>query len=529
MFTGIIRYKGVITEIHTDEKDMLEVSILADIEETLKIGDSICVNGICLTIIHINNHTYTFQVISETIRKTTVGWWKTQDVVNIEISPRVTELSVDGHILSGHVDTIGTIVDIRDNVFFIKYPEELSSLIIDKGSIAIDGVSLTISSCFHTIFTVSIIPLTLRWTRFGTYTLGDKVNLEGDLRLKKKDKWYNDSYIGRYILSPEHAMEIALEISEKGKYTAPPNPHVGAIIVKEGKIISVGYHTSPGNSHAEIEAFKGVKEEDLSGCDLFVTLEPCCHVGRTGKCVDEIIKRGIKNVFIGVQDTDERVAGKGIQVLREAGVNVYLMNYEGVKNSLKEYLYQRETKLPYVYLKMATTLDNKCAGGDKSSKWITCEESRVDSHLIRARVQCIITTSQTVIDDVPQFTVRHPSIQNSKQPLVVVLNRNRRQINLRPGWIEWDKSIEECLSYVVKEHNIVSVLIEAGPTLCNEIIDKELWNTFVIYMNCSMIGSQGIDTFLKEGGIRIDDKKELGRLVECEKINNDIKIVLEKN
>ena len=529
MFTGIIRYSGVITEILNQENGDLQVTIFSDIEEVVHPGDSISINGICLTVVSIASHSYTFQVMGETIRKTTVESWKKEDTVHMELSPTFDKLVLDGHILSGHIDTIGTIVDIRDNVFFIQHPQEISDLIVDKGSIAVDGVSLTVSSCFRDIFTVSIIPLTLKWTRFGTYKVGDCVNLEGDTRLKKGNKWYTDAYIGMHILSDEHAMEIALSISEKGRYTAPPNPHVGCVIVHNRKIVSVGYHTSPGKPHAEIEAFRGTGIPQ--GCELFVTLEPCCHVGRTGKCVDEIIKRRIARVVVGVQDTDTRVAGKGIIALREAGIQVDILDNQKVKDSLREYLYQRLTGRPYIYFKMATTMDNKCAAGDRSSKWITCEESRIDSHSYRARVGCIITTSETVLRDNPQFTIRDEMLrsQGAQPPMVVVLNRNHRKISLREKWwIEWDKSLEELLHWLVKECNIISVLFECGGTLGNEIIEKVLWNELIVYMNCSLLGNQGVNAFSFERGCTIGDKKSLGTLVECVAIKNDVKMVIRK-
>jgi len=526
MFTGIIRYKGIITNI-VNSDSQIRVTLFSDIEEVLKLGDSVCVNGICLTIVQLGKNEYSFDVMSETIRKTTVSKWKNGDNVNIELSPTLSTLSLDGHIVSGHVDTIGTIIDIQDNVFFIQYPQELSPLILDKGSITVNGVSLTISACYHTIFTVSIIPLTMKWTTFGLYRIKDQVNLEGDLRLKKGNMWYNHSYLGSYVLSDEHGMEIALTIGEKGRYTTPPNPHVGCIITQNRKIVGIGYHTSPGNPHAEIEAFRSISSltsnEEL---EMYVTLEPCCHVGRTGKCVDEIIKRGIKRVIIGVQDTDERVAGKGIQSLRDAGIQTVVLNSSSVRESVKEYLYQRKYGRPYVYLKMATTLDNKCAAGDKCSQWITCEESRLDGRMYRARVQCIITTSQTISNDNPQFTVRHPDYPNGKEPMVVVLNRSHREISLRPGWIEWYSSIEELFPYLVKTYNILSVLIECGPTFFNEMRDKQYYSEMILYMNTSTLGRQACSTFHSSEGENMKDKRNLGKLVECRQIQEDIKIVI---
>ena len=533
MFTGIIKYNGIIKEVINSDKGVT-ISIFSDIEETVNIGDSICVNGICLTVVEITNeYTYSFNVMSETLLKTTLKEWKVNDEVNIELSAKSNIIQLDGHIVSGHVDCSGEVIDIRENIYFIRCPKELTPLITDKGSITVDGTSLTISTCYENVFTVSIIPLTLQWTIFRNYKVNTKVNLEGDCRLKTSNNFYGDIYtmMGKYILSDSHAMSIALKLSEKGLYSAPPNPHVGCIITKDKKIIGMGFHLSPGNPHAEIEAIRSCNE-DITECEIFVTLEPCCHVGRTGKCVDAIIKHSFKRVVVGVCDTDKRVNQKGIKELIDAGIKVDILNDEMVKYSLKEYLYQRANKKPYVYLKMATTLDNKCCASDGTSKWITSEESRKDSHReLRAKVQCIITTAPTVLKDFPKLNVRLP--ESYKDPLVVVLDKYNEitpDIIKKCGWehpIIWRDNIYNLLTYLYDKLNIISVLIETGPSFFNYVIDKGLWNELIIYMSPSVLGSKGLNSFIYEDkGINISDKKVVGKLKECKQIGDDIKITI---
>jgi riboflavin biosynthesis protein RibD/riboflavin synthase alpha subunit len=535
MFTGIIKYNGIIIDITPYDKG-LTISIFSEIEDIVSIGDSICVNGICLTVVKIiEEYTFVFNVMNETILKTTVKEWIRQQEVNLELSAKSNIIQLDGHIVSGHVDCVGELVDIQENVYFFSCPKELIPLIIDKGSITVDGTSLTISTCYDNIFTVSIIPLTLKWTIFRNYKIGSKVNLEGDCRLKQSNQFYGDIYsmIGKYILSDKHAMSIALNISENALNSAPPNPHVGCVIVKNKKIIGMGYHHSPGNSHAEIEAFNSCKE-DVEGSELYVTLEPCCHIGRTGKCVDVIIKNKVKRVIVGVCDTDERVNNKSIQILRESGIVVDILNDENVIKSLTPYLYQRKYKKPYVYLKIATTLDNKCCAIDGTSKWITSEKSRLDSHSLREKVQCIITTSSTVIKDKPRLNIRNGN--KAKNPLVVVLDFNNKlkDSDIEDcGWekyIVWKDTIGSLLSYLYSEYNIISVLFECGTTLFNTILNFKMWNEMWVYMSMTTLGKNGMSSIEDiTRGFNIAEKEVIGNLLECKQIENDIKLVLKNN
>ena len=542
MFTGIIKYNGIIIDINPYDKG-LTISIFSEIEEIINIGDSICVNGICLTVVEIiKEYTFVFNIMNETILKTTVKEWLKQQEVNIEISAKSNIIQLDGHIVSGHVDCIGEVINIQENVFFISCPNELIPLLIDKGSITVDGTSLTISTCYDNIFTVSIIPLTLKWTIFRNYKIGTLVNLEGDCRLKQSNQFYGDIYtmFGKYILSDKHAMSIALKLSENALNSAPPNPHVGCIIVKNKKIIGMGFHHSPGKPHAEIEAFNSCKE-DVEGSELYVTLEPCCHIGRTGKCVDAIIKNKIKRVIVGVCDTDERVNKKGIQILREAGITVDILNDENVIKSLTPYLYQRKYNFPYIYLKMATTINNKYY--DDNIKWITCEESRLDSHKkLRTRVQCIITTSKTVLKDYPKLNIRCEG-KDYKNPLIAVLDRfnNIKEEDIQKcGWKErgqeyiiWKGEYIDLLYHIYKKYNVISVLFECGGTLFNSVIKDNIYNEIYLYMAPTIFENKneyirGFNDLCID--IKTNDtiytKKQLGEITDCKQIGSDVRIIL---
>jgi diaminohydroxyphosphoribosylaminopyrimidine deaminase/5-amino-6-(5-phosphoribosylamino)uracil reductase len=182
---------------------------------------------------------------------------------------------------------------------------------------------------------------------------------------------------------------------------------------------------------------------------------------------------------------------------------------------------------------MATTLDNKCCANDKTSKWITSEKSRLDSHLLRSKVQCIITTANTVLADYPRLNVRIGEKQEDK--FVVVLDRNNKLSEddiKKCGWnkyIVWKSNIEELIPFLYVEYNIISVLIECGSNMYNEVIRLGIWNRLYLYMSMSTLGTNAYNTNNDiTRGNNIGDRKNIGKLIECKQIENDIKIIIEK-
>lgn len=216
----------------------------------------------------------------------------------------------------------------------------------------------------------------------------------------------------------ETYMRRALELAEKGVGRVNPNPAVGAVIVKNGKIIGEGYHQFYGGPHAEINAFHNAVEE-VRGSTLYVTLEPCCHFGKTPPCVDEIIGRGIKRVVIGVPDPNPLVAGQGVKRLQDHGIETNTGVLEEECRKINEiFMRYVVTKKPFVIMKAAMTLDGKIASPTGNSKWITGEEARQEVHKLRNRVSAIMAGIGTVLADDPELTCRMEGGRNPKRIVV---------------------------------------------------------------------------------------------------------------
>ena len=223
-------------------------------------------------------------------------------------------------------------------------------------------------------------------------------------------------------------MQIAIEQAKKGRYRTHPNPMVGAVIVKNDKIISKGYHKKFRDKHAEHDAIDKAKET-LKGATLYVTLEPCHHHGNTPPCVDKIIKNRFSRVVIGSKDPNPLVNEKSISKLKDNSIKVTtgVCEKEAIELN-KSFFYKYIFKKPYLRLKFGASLDGKIATKDKESKWITSNESRKYVQKLRAEVNAILTTSNTVIHDNPFMNVRDPKIINTyvKQPAIIVLDTKLR-------------------------------------------------------------------------------------------------------
>ncbi len=221
-------------------------------------------------------------------------------------------------------------------------------------------------------------------------------------------------------------MRTALELAEKGMGFVSPNPMVGAVIVKDGKIIGRGYHRKYGELHAERNAFADCKSSGDSpeGADLYVTLEPCCHYGKTPPCTEAIIENKIRRVFIGSSDPNPLVAGKGIKLLRENGIEVYENILKDECDALNEvFFHYITTKTPYVIMKYAMTMDGKISCYNGESKWITGEKARFNVQKDRHRYSAIMVGVNTVIRDNPMLTCR---IENGVNPVRIICDTNLR-------------------------------------------------------------------------------------------------------
>lgn len=246
----------------------------------------------------------------------------------------------------------------------------------------------------------------------------------------------------RFSVADEKYMRRALELAEKARGKTSPNPMVGAVLVKNGKIIGEGYHQRAGLPHAEVLAINTATEEP-AGATLYVTLEPCAHYGRTPPCTDAILRAKIKRVVIPCADPNPLVSGRGIEVLRQAGVKVDCGLLEAEARKLNEFFFTYHLKRrPFVILKWAMSLDGRTATDCGESKWITNAFSREYAHQLRSQVDAVIVGAQTVLQDDPLLTVRLKNYKG-RQPRRVILDyalkvpATARCLNDRRGGERW--------------------------------------------------------------------------------------------
>lgn len=330
----------------------------------------------------------------------------------------------------------------------------------------------------------------------------------------------------------ERFMLRCLELAEKGAGYVSPNPMVGSVLVAGGQVIGEGYHERFGGPHAEVNAIASVKDKArLRQSTLYVNLEPCSHHGKTPPCCDLLIEKKIPRVVIACVDPHEKVAGKGIQKLREAGVEVI----EGVlrDRSLKlneAFVKSHEKNMPFVSIKLAQSLDGKIATAKGVSQWITGYEARKEVHRQRGRYDAVLTGSLTVLADDPLLTVRHVEGRN---PLRVVLDRMLRipeTANVfnedaptllitskeKAEAVQLDRlqkkgievacvnevqdglDLHEVMRFLHAKH-ILSVFVESGPRLSASLLRSMLVDKVYIHVAPKLIGSDGLDSFAPLG------------------------------
>lgn len=219
-------------------------------------------------------------------------------------------------------------------------------------------------------------------------------------------------------------MARAVELARRGEGRTAPNPPVGAVLVRDGVVVGEGYHPAAGEPHAEIFALRDAGER-ARGADLYVTLEPCCHRGRTGPCTEALIAAGVRRVFYGTVDPNPRVAGQGLERLRCAGIETIAAPLsDDCRRLIAPFAKHVATGRPYVILKAAMTLDGQLATSGGESQWISGEPSRELVHRLRNRVDGILTGAGTVLADNPRLTVRLP--HSGRNPARIVLDSRLR-------------------------------------------------------------------------------------------------------
>ena len=301
-------------------------------------------------------------------------------------------------------------------------------------------------------------------------------------------------------MTDQEYMLRAIQLAKKGEGWTNPNPMVGAVIVKDGRIIGEGYHKKCGELHAERNAIASLTES-AEGATIYVTLEPCCHYGKTPPCTEAIIEQKIKKVVIGSRDPNPKVAGKGAQILRESGITV-------VQDFMREecdrlnpvFFHYITTKTPYVVMKYAMTLDGKIATKTGASKWITGEAARAEVQHMRHRYMGIMAGIGTVLADDPMLNVR---VEGWKSPIRILCDSGLR-IPLDGQIVKSAGKYRTIVAYADQKNTEEKIkkLHEMGvETICcpdenNQVDLKKLMK---------YLGEEGIDSILLEGGGTLND------------------------
>lgn len=219
-------------------------------------------------------------------------------------------------------------------------------------------------------------------------------------------------------------MQLALELARTALGRTAPNPAVGALIVRDGRIVGEGFHPRAGEPHAEIFALRAAGEM-ARGADIYVTLEPCSHQGRTGPCCEALIAAGVRRVFVGCEDPNPLVAGRGIRRLKEAGIEVEIgLCVDECRELIQPFAWHILHQMPYTLYKAAMTFDGQLATDSGDARWVSGEESRLRVHRLRDRVDAIMVGVETVLADDPQLTTRLP--EGGRDPLRIVVDSRLR-------------------------------------------------------------------------------------------------------
>ena len=328
-------------------------------------------------------------------------------------------------------------------------------------------------------------------------------------------------------------MDQALALAKRGIGLVEPNPMVGCVLVRGGKEIGQGYHERYGGPHAEVLAIENAKErgESVAGATVYVTLEPCSHVGKTPPCTDALIEAGPARVVVAMIDPNPRVSGQGIEQLREAGIEVVLgVREERAKQLNEPFIKCITTGLPWVTAKWAATLDGKIATHTLDSKWISCEASRKYVHELRARVDAIMVGVGTVLADDPQLTARDVELKRVARRVVVdpelrtpppsklalgsmpedppvtygvcpeaTSGASQRAADYAERGIELmplprrenhQLELEPLLRHLAGTYNAANVLVEGGAGLIGSMLDEGLIDQLLVFVAPKLLGDE---------------------------------------
>ena len=351
-------------------------------------------------------------------------------------------------------------------------------------------------------------------------------------------------------------MARAIKLAKKGQFTTDPNPRVGCVLVKQGLILSEGWHARAGQGHAEVEALK--KTADADGATAYVTLEPCSHQGKTPPCCEALINAGVKRVVVAMQDPNPLVAGNGLQRLKTAGVSVDCGILEAEARTLNPgFIKRMTTGRPFVRSKLAMSLDGRTAMSSGESKWITSSQARQDVHRLRAASSAVLTGINTVLADDPSINARLDKEFDVVQPLRVVLDStlkmpvtarmaelpgrtliltcsadHNKKNRLQKAGFEVYRLAEKCGK--VDLHEVMSFLgqqqtnelmVEAGAVLNGKLLLAGLVEEWLVYMAPAIMGEDGRGLFSLPDLKQMADKMDLC-IKEARMIGPDLRVKL---
>lgn len=313
-------------------------------------------------------------------------------------------------------------------------------------------------------------------------------------------------------------MQRAIELARKGMNTTTPNPRVGCVIVQGDEIVGEGWHQVAGEPHAEIHALRQAGDKARGAC-VYVTLEPCSHQGKTGPCAEALIEAGIGQLVYGMEDPNPQVSGRGIELLKAAGIEVSGPLLEDEARALNPGFIKRvQEGLPYIRIKTAMSLDARTAMASGESKWITSPPARADVQLLRARSCAVITGVDSVIHDDPAMTVRLSD--DDRQPLRVIVDTHGRcparaemfklpgrtviatagaMVEGRECWTlplrDGRADLRVLMKKLAQEEGCNEVLVETGATLAGAFVGRGLVDEFIAYIAPKLLGSDARPMF----------------------------------
>jgi len=373
---------------------------------------------------------------------------------------------------------------------------------------------------------------------------------------------------GGSMAENEQYMRRAIELAKLGAGKVNPNPLVGAVIVKDGQIIGEGYHKVYGDLHAERNAFLNLKKkEDAKGAEMYVTLEPCCHHGKQPPCTEAVIEHGISKVYVGSNDPNELVAGKGIQILRDAGIEVVTEFLKDECDALNPvFFHYITTKTPYVLMKYAMTLDGKIATKTGHSQWVSGDESRARVQQTRNALKGIMVGIGTVLNDDPMLTCR---IEGGRNPVRIICDSKLRiplsskimatakeiptifatispHAEYNRFWHEQKEQLEKAGAeiLVAKEINgqvdlqdlmvklgkmqIDGILLEGGSTLNFAALQAGIVNRIEVYVAPKIFGGAGFYSPVGGEGVELATEALGCKLISVEQIGEDVLLTYDK-